>query len=702
MSVSHANRRTPSYQPYQCHVCQSRFTRHENLKRHAKLHSRSQEEASLSCDLCQTTFSRPDLRHRHMKRKHPEYEERRPAKRSLREPLASKQERHGRRPQRQDVYLSSESSPESQESFYPHNLGDECELQVDGGIWTTPSPHAQHPLFHGHDADSPIIRTSMSATAERNRGLAVRDSSVQRPLSNESGCVDRMVQDAIDLERSLLLGTSFLKPTHEPNDHLQSAIISQPAAYGPNLTSCEFGQGSPDILLSSGQGDWSPSPRQITQGCDLFFTHVSHFLPFLHQPTFDTAHTPLHLLLSILSLGYQHGEDPDCGDQAGSGANLSTHCFHQARVLATTEEGRTNHSRHNTTLIQSYLLLQICAMMYLCGDDSACGLKMHSNMISLARAGGLMRPVATESSTTEDLEALWREFIKAESHKRTSFAVHQIDALWYQFLSIPRSISHLEVKHELPCPEAQWTAPSAADWAHRHLVARHSGPAVPYPDAVRRFLSSDMSPESIPVFDPYGAINIAQFLISSAREVSGWSTMTGMLSMDRLDALRSSLIALGPCIRPHPETVRRMHATATWETAMIELHLWSPAHTGGIVASSLDAVVSQSTSLAPSYEFLWEADTAQSVQPHVDWFLRYLDTSLEPDMEAPWVAVYAYKAFLIAWQLVRGGIPNAMRVAGIEDGDVEGALGWARKVFRRRQRWQLGRLILSCLDGLGS
>ncbi|KAE8168341.1 fungal-specific transcription factor domain-containing protein [Aspergillus tamarii] len=637
-----------------------------------------------------------------MKRKHPEYEQRRATKRSLREPFAPKQGSDARKLQRHDAYLSSESSPDSQNGFHLQSSCDERELEVDGGSWNTPLPHVQQPLFPGRDLENSTMRTSGSATAERNRDQVVTSPSVQGPSMNESDCMGRMVQDAIELEGSLLLGTSFLKPTYELDDQLPSAIIPQPTSFDTNLAGCQFDQGSPGLSPSNDQGDWLPSPTQITQGCDLFFRYVSHFLPFLHQPTFDATHIPLHLLLSILSLGYQHGEDPDCGDETGSGISLSTRCFHQARAFTTAEEGRTENPRQNTTLIQSYLLLQICAMMYLCGDVSASGLKMHSNMISLARAGGLMQPMPTESSTTEDLEALWREFIKAESHKRTSFAVHQIDALWYQFLSIPRSISHLEVKHDLPCPEAQWTAPSAAEWAHRHLVTRKPGPAVPYPDAVRRFLSSDASPDSIPTFDPYGAINIAQFLISSAREVSGWSTMTGMLSMDRLDALRSSLIALGPFICPQPETAKGMHATATWETAMIELHLWSPAHTGGIVAASLDAVVSQSTSLAPSYEFLWEADTAKAIQPHVDWFLRYLDTTLEPDMEAPWVAVYAYKAFLIAWQLVRGGIPNAMLVAGIQDGDVEGALGWARKVFRRRQRWQLGRLILSCLDGLGS
>lgn len=318
-----------------------------------------------------------------------------------------------------------------------------------------------------------------------------------------------------------------------------------------------------------------------------------------------------------------------------------------------------------------------------------------------------MQPVQVESEETEDLDSMWRQFIQAESHKRTLFAVHQIDALWYQFLSIPRSLSHLELKHDLPCPEVCWTAPSSAQWAHQQLLGRHSGPSSQYVDAVRRFLSPDPSDlDSFPAFDPYGAINIAQFLISSAREITGWSTMTGRLSMERLDPLNSSLVALRPFICPpraataNPPASCAALCEATWEMAMIELQMWSPTHTGGIVEGSVDAVLKQSTYLAPSCEFFLESDNAKAIQPHVNWFLRYLDTTLAPDAfsEPPWIVLYAYKAFLITWQLVRGGLPGAMHVVGVRDVDVEAALGWATKVFQRRQHRQLGKIIMACLN----
>lgn len=174
--------------------------------------------------------------------------------------------------------------------------------------------------------------------------------------------------------------------------------------------------------------------------------------------------------------------------------------------------------------------------------------------------------------------------------------------------------------------------------------------------------------------------------------------MTGMLSMDRFSALRSSLVALGQAIRDHaapPAAVSR--AEATWETAMIELHMWSPSHTGGIVETSIDAALTQITTF-PSYGII-ESSTASAIQPHVDWFLQYLDTTLNPDTEAPWVSFYAYKAFLIAWQL-NGRVSGAMQIVGIPDGDIQGGLAWARKVFERRNKWQLGRFILSCIDKL--
>ncbi|CAG8113929.1 unnamed protein product [Penicillium olsonii] len=688
----------PSYQPFQCLVCQSRFTRHENLKRHSALHSRSQAEASLPCDFCHATFSRPDLRNRHMKRKHPEKEQHRVSKRVQRAAPT-----HVRGHSSSPTAVSPAGSQEATPSPNGAHSSPENGIGSDAAAWNSAMQYQQRHFDRPHLGETSDLATTTPSASRVTKTRLPTDSLHQNTL-NETSLIDQIVQDATDLERNLLMGTSFLKPANHPEPQLP-LITTPDDTLDANLSEFNFNQPILDRLSPNDipqlQVDWAPTALQISRGCDLFFARVSHFLPFLHSPTFDPTQAPSHLVLSLLSLAYQHGEDPECGEQEGSGERFSIRCFHQARALLASDEGRPDAATMIPTLVQSYLLLQICAMMYLCGENSASGLKMHSHMISLARTGRMTQPLPVESGATADLESLWREFVKAESYKRTLFAVHQIDALWYQFLSIPRSISHLEIKHNLPCPQDQWECSSSAEWAHRQLIARNSGSSVKYTDAVRCFLSSDAD-ITISPFDPYGAINIAQFLISSAREISGWSTMTGILSMERFGALRSSLVALSPYICPETQSSRTNHAAscaATWQTAMLELQMWSPSHTGGIVEGSIDAVLSQSTYLGTS-EYLCEPSTTKAILPHVNWFLRYLEETLIPDSEAPWVTLYAYKAFLIAWQLIGGGAPGAMEAVGVRDGDLEGAMLWARKVFHRRQKKQLGKLILSCLDEL--
>ena len=656
--------RRPSFQPFQCQVCQSRFTRHENLKRHAALHARSQHETSLACEFCPATFSRSDLRQRHIKRKHPEHQANRPKKRQM---------------LRKDISLST--SPSAIDVGLPSIIPEEQGVFDPNMIWHTALEH---------DQQQPDI-------SAQNR---IRSDV---PSSSETAANLTETQSSINTE-SVLLDTSRPRLNLQPK-----AISSQPSPLNTAFSIFSgFNQSSPSGWFSAEspqvQDDWCVSITQRARGCELFFDHVTRYLPFIHQPTFNASQTDRRLLLGMISLGYQYGEDPDCGELAGSGARLSIQCFHQARaLLAADNDEEVVDTLQSTTTVQACLLLQVLTMMYICGSASAYGLKTHSKIVALARAGGLMRPVATEATTTTDLDSLWHHFIQAEAHKRTCFALHQIDALWYQVLSIPRSLSHLEIKHELPCPEDHWRAASSREWAHGQLLLRQTSPTVQYPEVVRQLLSSNADLYKLPPFDPYGTINITQFLISSAREISGWSTITGILSIERVEPLRSSLVALEPFTRSFGSNSDPTHASLAeiaWETAMIELQMWSPTHTGGIIEGSMNAVLRQLTDHAPSCEFLCESRIANLVQPHVDWFLRYLDATFVPDTEAPWVVLYAYKAFVIAWQLVQYGAVGSMQAVGVQDGDTQGALVWARKVFGRRARWQLGKIVMQCIDTL--
>lgn len=690
MSVAVAGAEEQPYQPFQCLICQSRFTRHENLKRHAAVHTRPRDKSAYTCDLCPTTFSRRDLQHRHMKRKHPEHEEAAAAKRFRPDPVTATK-RSGRRSRNVEVF--SAPSADGQSGFLPQQWGNEPHVEVESGAWPLDLPDEPadySPSHHHSPASSDSCSNAASAPANIDRhGSIVDFDRTQQPSALEP--IPPM-QSSTNLDLSASLGTPIFD-----FGFLNSQFPSAPA-----FDRLHPSPGSSPQDLSLLEDHWHPSSSQITRGLDLYFSHASHFVPFLHQPTFDVAGATRGLVLSILCLAYQHGEDPDCDDEAGSGDDLSRRCFQHARALLSSEEEGDDDLTRNVETVQAYLLLEICAVVYMCGKESAYGLKMHSKMITLARSCGLTQPAPSGAAASKDLESLWSDFIRTESHKRTIFAAHQIDALWYQLLSIPRSLSHLEIKHELPCPVGCWTAASASEWALRQLTTRNSSDSVQYADAVRRFLSPSSDLESLPSFDPYGAINIAQFLLSSAREVSGWSAITGRLSLDRLEPLKASLVALGPSIRSQAGSDTDSSSTAlhTFEIAMIELQIWSPSHTCGRIEGSVDAVLRESTILASAGDISFGAETAQAVQPHITWFLRYLDETRAPDSEPPWISLYAYKAFLIAWQLVRKGIPGAMEVVRVQDGDVDGALAWARDVFGRRRRRKVGRLIGECLETL--
>jgi hypothetical protein len=647
-----------------------------------------------------------------MKRKHPEQEEARIAKRPCqnRRSPAKPTSTVARDSHVVENDTDSSVSPAgSGNSWSPHQSGDDGELQ---GNYETWSPGLRFADSAHHEKDIDLIIRSANMDLDTRNIHAGAIPIAQQPRIREPAYIAQYTENAYELDHNQLLGSSATKHTDYFDN--QTQIFSGPQSVS-SVPRGDFSQMIPDSLLANDLSpiayeEWFPSASQIARGVDLYFTHILHFVPFIHRATFDASQTPMHLILSMLSLAYQHGEDLDSDDQAGSGAILSTRCFHQARALLSAMEQENDDQPGATkdiSMIQAYLLLQICATMYLCGKNSEYGPQMHSKMIILARSKGLMQPKKIESSVAVCLNSLWREFIKAESHKRTLFAIHQIDSWWYQFCSVPRLLSHLEIKHNLPCPESSWTAATSSQWAHGQLLREQSGPdsGMQYADAVRCFLSSNRDLSSVPPFDPYGAINIAQFLISSAREITGWSTMTGRLSVERLEPITSSLVALEPFIRPviQAQSTNNTYTAlceATWEMAMIEIQIWSPSHTGGIVGGSVDAVLKIATELAPSScEVLVESSGV--IQPHVDWFLRYLDSSaVTPSSEAPWITLYAYKAFLIAWQMVRGGLAGTMQVVGVRDGDSNGALAWARKVFRRRQGWQLGKIIMNCLDVL--
>lgn len=187
------------------------------------------------------------------------------------------------------------------------------------------------------------------------------------------------------------------------------------------------------------------------------------------------------------------------------------------------------------------------------------------------------------------------------------FCIYHLDAIEYCLISRPRSLSHLEIKHELPLPDAFWNIKTSAEWAHRTLTGGLAVNKTRYFDAVRATLSG--TPESTPItqLDTQGTMLVMMFHYTSLREVSGWSTMTGRMSLERFEVGRVSFLrtmsdnqaihsalTLLESSATFPDDATDPFAIAceaTWHICMIELCLWSTPHTGGLVEDSLDGAL---------------------------------------------------------------------------------------------------------------
>ena len=241
--------------------------------------------------------------------------------------------------------MNSVSPSESHGGLSPQSPSDDSHyaLEVGSRAWQTSACQGQPQLEPGHDSESVNPAAGAQVGRQKQGSLLRQRFDLYRPNcarcdGSGNGISNRDVP---------------LQPYQLPLAGLDPAVRPQPAPYNTDLTVFNLNRGIPDTLLlndfspSPPPEDWMPSPLQIARGCDLFFAHISPFVPFLHQPTFDASEAPPHLVISMLSLAYQYAEDPEYGDQEKSGANLSLCCFHRAQALIAADEGRADTLSHN-------------------------------------------------------------------------------------------------------------------------------------------------------------------------------------------------------------------------------------------------------------------------------------------------------------------------------------------------------------------
>lgn len=178
-----------------------------------------------------------------------------------------------------------------------------------------------------------------------------------------------------------------------------------PASYTSTSTTPQI---SPPPI-TSGEND-PISPSQLALGLDLFHTHVASFIPFIHRPTFDPSNLTEPVLFGLLSVSLAYNPD------RLEGQTLSNRCFKHAKRLLDVNENRLYSP---VVRVQALSLLQMYAIMYSCGNDTAHGLRMRNKTIEIIRREGMMDPLPCKAGQMLDLEALWLHFVRAEVHKRS-------------------------------------------------------------------------------------------------------------------------------------------------------------------------------------------------------------------------------------------------------------------------------------------
>jgi hypothetical protein len=137
--------------------------------------------------------------------------------------------------------------------------------------------------------------------------------------------------------------------------------------------------------------------KTTARGIDLFFQHVCHHYSFIHRPTFHLAGSPRYLRLAMAALGLQY-EDHDRehsrsdvrdhdrdGDHKDNESQRRSRRYYQAALdLAGRASKLVKDGSGKLAIVQTYLLLQACGMLYLGAEEAVQGGRLHFEMVSVS------------------------------------------------------------------------------------------------------------------------------------------------------------------------------------------------------------------------------------------------------------------------------------------------------------------------------
>lgn len=474
MSTIRPGRNSPKTRQHRCSICGQTFARTEHLTRHERSH---RGDKPFQCNHCDFQFCRKDLLKRHVGRLHP-HEVGNPEPWAVGAPSqnAPQDSQFDSTKQASDLNFDSVlnwgpttvdfAGMYCQPTTIPVDISNTVNMDIDNLI---------SDIYYGDGAldfqDIDILATLPSTS----------QIDVSKPQSTaDLQYLTQLTPAATTIECNEVSETPA-RGTFDVSESKRIDLISAIVKAQPKM----------EVTL--------PSCLTLERFIVSCFDSLYVITPCVHIPTWRAEDAHPCLFLAMAACGAKYCEREDLA--------LSLHKMARVVILDQVRCADDIKLKQPTWLIHALFL--ITGFGVWSGQLDACrgALADHSLLAQLLNS---------EEATGEDQDAQasgrvadnWEAFITTETTIRTKYTIFYYLCLVTMVFDIPPILRSSEIDLILPCSEAEWTAPSAQDWARcRKDPAQRFG----FTGVLHGFL--DPSVASTPLDSPFAGLLILHALI---------------------------------------------------------------------------------------------------------------------------------------------------------------------------------------------
>ncbi|KAL4963786.1 transcription factor domain-containing protein [Aspergillus stella-maris] len=489
---------------FYCPRCDRGFARLEHLQRHERSHTK---EKPFCCDQCSKSFTRKDLLTRHLRLAHSSSSAPQTPERSS---IASTQPVFDGL----NVLASAVADNPFPSTAAPeHALLPATHETFPTAATVEPTPFSEPFAYGGDDFTSfldsiPLPSHPYSPTYQ--------PLPLFPPLQFDSGSEypSTFGHDGTSTPRSSVLPRHG---TQLPSLHLEE---SQPPhrARPPKIPVAVTTQCRDQIVkelrdYTNVVPDQTVPSRHALSRCLTGYLNGYHdHYPFLHLSTLNIETSPLHLILSMASLGAQYCREHQTSISLFYVAKSIT-LEHIRRNLQWTENNTSQNknvsakdeSQDILETVQSLLMLTSVSSWFEHYPPHYEALYLRSVMETLLRKDGLNNLPLQDGS--------WESWIRNESAKRLKLIVFCFFGIHTIVFDLPSMILTEEISLDLPCTEKEWTASSASQWME---VRQHGRETPKLQDALNSlFTRNPSAPGQIESFTSLGGYVLIHAIIQN-------------------------------------------------------------------------------------------------------------------------------------------------------------------------------------------